>query len=141
VANMADEDAVLRPRDDPMKVWVGYRLSDGRLVPAMHIRHPSSPGFDWREAAPSLEAFLQETQAGGIVAQPRLMGGGSQLLWVWRRSECWTFPHLRALARKRPNRALRPIWEVGGSGCFPAPSMPLKPMPRQGLAVSLPANS
>lgn len=68
--SMADEDVVLRPSDDPMEVWVGYRLSDGRLVSAMHIRHPSSPGFDWRKAAPSVEAFLQEARAGSIGRNP-----------------------------------------------------------------------
>lgn len=61
--NMANEDVVLTASDEPMAVRVGYRLDDGVVIPAIHIRHPSSQGFDWRDAHPSVRKFLDDVLA------------------------------------------------------------------------------
>ncbi len=58
--NMADEDVVISKSDVVTDTRVGYRLNDGPIVPAIHIRHPSSRGFDWRDAHGSVQRFLHD---------------------------------------------------------------------------------
>jgi hypothetical protein len=57
--NMEDEDAILRESSNPLETVVGYRLSDGRMVPTMHIRHPSSAGFNGVELSGRVRAFVE----------------------------------------------------------------------------------
>lgn len=57
--NMEDEDVVVRESSDPLETVVGYRLADGRLIPAMHVRHPSSAGFRGADLNSQVRAFLQ----------------------------------------------------------------------------------
>ncbi|MEQ7154989.1 hypothetical protein [Brevundimonas aurifodinae] len=60
--NMDDEDAMLLESSDPLQTVVGYRLADGRMIPALHIRHPSSAGFSGVKLSAEVRAFLASTR-------------------------------------------------------------------------------
>lgn len=61
--NMLKQDENLGDSPETLGLICGYRLSDGRVVPAAHTRHPSSRGFSPLEWHTRVHQFLNWVRA------------------------------------------------------------------------------
>lgn len=61
--NMLKQDEELGAYPEGLGLICGYRLNDGRVVPAAHTRHPSSRGFAPLEWHTRIHQFLDWTRA------------------------------------------------------------------------------